>query len=487
MGCKIYRAVTTAALLHLVFLHTYWQTFLVSEQSNAIKIWHGFIESYVFAYIVGQNGNTIHPQFSQAQQMNAGNNSTSMNSLPLILPAALNASLPWNSNNSNINSKNNNLMNNKDNGRGKSRNIGDVNMNSNRGSTYNGENADFTDTDTSQTTSSYHQRSTKKPNLATGSTSSNNLLGKYQQTGKGVNSHMLTPTNLQQIQTQSQSLSNINSNGTSSSDQGAKQSNAGIVPSSSLVSIAEDKQQANRDRNREHARNTRLRKKAYLEKLKVTVDELCRERDSLLQERTANANRVLETLATRTEVILGFLALRQHPAKHLNHSLWNSLISEHSFQFLLPVTPYRSFPAAEVSMQCCRRTLHGIEALIADCASLHMMFNSLLALPTESNSKSDQKYYGEDQSNRVSFQYSIITENTSKTATTHSVPSDGKFLPNSVQSSQVQMQSPSNLVSGIVCNNNQMMARWQMKTTNLMKFGASSEVSKGGMVRSKVK
>ena len=42
---------------------------------------------------------------------------------------------------------------------------------------------------------------------------------------------------------------------------------------------------ANRDRNREHARNTRLRKKAYLEKLKTTVDELCRERDTLVSER----------------------------------------------------------------------------------------------------------------------------------------------------------------------------------------------------------
>lgn len=38
-----------------------------------------------------------------------------------------------------------------------------------------------------------------------------------------------------------------------------------------------DKVKANRDRNREHARNTRLRKKAYVERLKHTVQELSTE------------------------------------------------------------------------------------------------------------------------------------------------------------------------------------------------------------------
>eukprot|EP00957_Ditylum_brightwellii_P163177 12425217-Ditylum_brightwellii.AAC.1 len=38
----------------------------------------------------------------------------------------------------------------------------------------------------------------------------------------------------------------------------------------------EGKLKANCDQNREHARNTRLQKKAYLERQKFTVDELCR-------------------------------------------------------------------------------------------------------------------------------------------------------------------------------------------------------------------
>jgi hypothetical protein len=50
-----------------------------------------------------------------------------------------------------------------------------------------------------------------------------------------------------------------------------------------------DRNRLHRDRNKEHARNTRLRKKAYVEKLKATVDDLCRERDSLVQDRATSA------------------------------------------------------------------------------------------------------------------------------------------------------------------------------------------------------
>jgi len=252
-------------------------------------------------------------------------------------------------------------------------------------------------------------------------------------------------------------------------------SNNGV---SAMVS-AEEKQKANRDRNREHARNTRLRKKAYLEKLKVTVDELCRERDTLIQERAASANHVMETLAARTEVLLGFLALRQHPTKHLDASLWNALISEHNFQCTLPVTPYRSFPASEVSMQSCQRSLHGIEAMISDSASLHMLFDSLLRIDAErlngntGNNNSRSRH-------RVSFRYSLFAENVA-----HPVGGGGggTGMDGNYQGSSVSTgNSTSKLVSGVICNNNQVMARWQLSTMNLMEYGASSEVTKSGMV-----
>jgi len=83
---------------------------------------------------------------------------------------------------------------------------------------------------------------------------------------------------------------------------------------------------ANRLRNREHARNTRLRKKAYLENLKATLDELCRERDILVSERANAASMLLEMQRTRTDVLLSFFALRAENEKQ--RFLWSSILDE---------------------------------------------------------------------------------------------------------------------------------------------------------------
>ena len=109
----------------------------------------------------------------------------------------------------------------------------------------------------------------------------------------------------------------------------------------------DDRTRMNRDRNREHARNTRIRKKAYLEKLKATVENLCRERNLLVQDRATSASRLVEQQKLRVEVILGYFALRQRCERH--RDLWAGLCEE-NLVCTLPVTPYRSFPASEVSI-----------------------------------------------------------------------------------------------------------------------------------------
>lgn len=192
----------------------------------------------------------------------------------------------------------------------------------------------------------------------------------------------------------------------------------------------EEKAKANRDRNREHARNTRLRKKAYLEKLKSTVDELCRERDTLVSERAGAANLMVEIHNTRTEVLMSFFALRSTYEKQ--RDLWSSILDESCFSCVMPVTPYRSFPASEVQVSKCQRTILGIDGMMADTASLHVLLNSLI----------DRSRY---PSAVVQFRYTLVTEDA--------------------------------VVAG-----NQMMARWVMSTTNATQLGARMEVAKQGML-----
>lgn len=191
-----------------------------------------------------------------------------------------------------------------------------------------------------------------------------------------------------------------------------------------------DKAKANRDRNREHARNTRLRKKAYLEKLKSTVDELCRERDTLVTERAGAANILVEMHNTRTEVLMSFFALRS--ANEKRRELWSSILDESCFACVTPVTPYRSFPASEVQVSKCQRTVLGIDGMMSDTASLHVLLNSLV----------DRSRY---PSATIVFRYTLVTEEA--------------------------------VVAG-----NQMMARWVMSTMNATQCGARMEVSKQGML-----
>ncbi|CAB9523016.1 Blue-light-activated protein [Seminavis robusta] len=190
------------------------------------------------------------------------------------------------------------------------------------------------------------------------------------------------------------------------------------------------KAKANRDRNREHARNTRLRKKAYLEKLKSTVDELCKERDTLVSERAGAANLLVEMHNTRTEVLMSFFALRSTNEKR--RKLWASILDESCFACVMPVTPYRSFPASEVQVSKCQRTVLGIDGMMADTASLHVLLSSLV----------DRSKYPHG---KIEFCYTLVTEEA--------------------------------VVAG-----NQMMARWVMSTLNATQYGARMEVAKQGML-----
>ncbi|GKY97961.1 hypothetical protein MPSEU_000754100 [Mayamaea pseudoterrestris] len=195
----------------------------------------------------------------------------------------------------------------------------------------------------------------------------------------------------------------------------------------------EERAHMNRERNKEHARNTRLRKKAYLEKLKATVDDLCKERNTLVSERASAASLLVEMHDTRTEVLMSFFALRSTNEKRRH--LWASILDESCFACIMPITPYRSFPASEMQVSKCQRTILGIDGIMGDTSSLHVLFASLVDRIRAPLGK-------------IEFRYTLVAEEA--------------------------------VVAG-----NQMMARWVMSTTNAMQCGAKMEVYKQGMLCSR--
>lgn len=128
------------------------------------------------------------------------------------------------------------------------------------------------------------------------------------------------------------------------------------------------KAKQNRDRNREHARSTRLRKKAYVMKLKELVEGLHSERTEESRKRRVAVQHLAEVQGVRRAVVRSFL--RFHSSYESDSRKWSTLV-EDEFWFKQPVTPYRSFRRVEIEQDC--RISRGIEAMISDAASMSVM------------------------------------------------------------------------------------------------------------------
>jgi len=100
----------------------------------------------------------------------------------------------------------------------------------------------------------------------------------------------------------------------------------------------DERARQNRDRNREHARNTRLRKKAYVDELKRTLTALVSQRDAAELEKRQSAQRDLEQREVRFRVAEEFLKLRGR--NESNYTRWAAIL-EDSFTMTLPNTDYR--------------------------------------------------------------------------------------------------------------------------------------------------
>lgn len=133
------------------------------------------------------------------------------------------------------------------------------------------------------------------------------------------------------------SNSDKNNNNSSSASQQQRRAEANLTP--------EQKARQNRDRNREHARSTRLRKKAYVQKLKELVEGLHAERTEEVRQRRVAIQHLAEMQNVRRNVVHSFL--RFHSNYETDARKWSTILEE-DFWLKQPVTPYRSFRRAEI-------------------------------------------------------------------------------------------------------------------------------------------
>eukprot|EP01035_Chromulina_nebulosa_P018341 gene18341-24032_t len=135
-------------------------------------------------------------------------------------------------------------------------------------------------------------------------------------------------------------------------------------------------------KNREHAKNTRKRKKGYIETLKQTLFALANEREQIESDR---------------RIALAKLAEKFRAQGELDVHKWKTIVDE-SFVLLLPITPYYSFPPYEVMDY--QRHIHGIDALISDTASFNSMIQSISSFAYIKNNDITQRVNTQFQMDR---------------------------------------------------------------------------------------
>ena len=129
--------------------------------------------------------------------------------------------------------------------------------------------------------------------------------------------------------------------------------------------------QAQRERNKEHAKNTRLRKKAYIDTLKATLVEMVEQRDANLREISLEAQRNDQHRQVRWQVLQTFLGMRGRAGGcgdssyyiQDEHAGWSALL-EDAFTLTRPGGFQKSAAGTHVETE--RVVLEGIVPAMSD-------------------------------------------------------------------------------------------------------------------------
>ena len=120
------------------------------------------------------------------------------------------------------------------------------------------------------------------------------------------------------------------------------------------------------------ARNTRLRKKAYVEELKQTLNELVSQRDRTVSEQQQNRQRELDQREVRFRVIDEFLKLRGR--NESDAARWTAILAP-SFSLSLPQTPFQDMVEGTATAR--GQTLKGVDQVMQDSSFLASFLQTL--------------------------------------------------------------------------------------------------------------
>ena len=140
---------------------------------------------------------------------------------------------------------------------------------------------------------------------------------------------------------------------------------------------SEEKAQACRNRNRQHARNTRLRKKAYVDELKASLTKMVEERDRAEAVRKEAESKKEQKRLARKQILQDFLKCRGENQRDC--SIWGGLVQDSkTFRLTLPITNFQTMVETSDSTKAVdHQVLVGIQDIMADTSYLASFLQSL--------------------------------------------------------------------------------------------------------------
>lgn len=138
----------------------------------------------------------------------------------------------------------------------------------------------------------------------------------------------------------------------------------------------EEKAKACRERNREHARKTRLRKKAYVDELKRSLNEMVEERDAAKALEEQKAKILEQNRDVRFQVMQDFLNLRGNNEQSANR--WSAILVPEEFTLTLPVTDFQAMvQPTETSPVPGQQVLTGVSDVMSDSSYFSSFLQTL--------------------------------------------------------------------------------------------------------------
>lgn len=220
----------------------------------------------------------------------------------------------------------------------------------------------------------------------------------------------------------------------------------------------DERAKQNRNRNREHARNTRLRKKAYVEELKSKITEFVAKRDAVDLEKRLSAQRELEQREVRFHVMEEFLKIRGSNEQSIER--WTAIL-EDNFTLVIPLTRYRKMVHQSISREQrsilvdindeglkqsahadyddgkTEQILHGVEEVMADASSLAAFLGKCYS--SENYIRKAGLSYDVKRSNFLMDSFNAVLK---WTATTHSMDALPNLIPMNFKGSMRATFSP---------------------------------------------